>query len=450
MKRERKLASATDLIAFLRSLDPAERVRAIDRLGIMEGDALDRDWPSWAHDGQRPPPDAGTDQDWRTWVILAGRGFGKTRAGAQWITQAIDTARGTGELLRIALVGATMDDARRVMIEGQSGLLAVAADHVAGWWPSRHLLKFAGGSEAVLFSGASPEALRGPEHHLAWCDELAKWEQPGHCWDMLQLGLRLGDRPRTLVTTTPRGGAAIERILASPGTILTGGSTRANPHLPAAFKTAVYDLYHGTRLGAQELDGQLLTDTPGALWTIELLESCRVRDNDPIILSLSKGRIVIGVDPPSGDGTCGIIACARDTSGLAHVLADRSVTACSPERWARAVADVAAMHADPLILAEGNQGGNMVKSVLHQADPALRIKLVTATIGKSARAEPVAMLFEQHKVRIHGHFPALEAELLTLIAGDPPNKSPDRADAMIWALTELMLGKERIPRVEQL
>ncbi|MCY7271486.1 MAG: terminase family protein [Sphingomonas bacterium] len=461
------LPRATNLVDHLLTLPPEWRHVAVQSLGPDARASLDRDWPSWAHDGQCPPP---ADQ-WRSWVILAGRGFGKTLAGAQWITAAVEAARGANDRLLIALVGATLDDARRVMIEGNSGLLAVAAPHIAGWWPSRRLLKFTGGSEAVLFSGASPEALRGPEHHLAWCDELAKWEQPEHCWDMLQLGLRLGDRPRSLITTTPRPGPVLSRIMAQPDTIVTGGSTHANPHLPPAFIAAIDQLYANTRLGAQEIEGKLLTDSPGALWSVELLERARMTplplaggagggpvsktahsDPTPACPERSRGitRIVIGVDPPSGDGTCGIIACALDDHGIGHVLADHSVTACSPERWAKAVADVAAMHANPLILAERNQGGNMVKAVLHVADPQLRIKLVTAVQGKTARAEPVAMLFEADKVCLHGHLPELEAELLRMIAGgDVEGPSPDRADAMVWALTELMLKPDRIPRVHQ-
>ncbi len=481
MKREATLPPATDIIAFLRQLDPAPRRRAIERLGIVERDALDRDWPSWAHDGQSPP----LGDDWRSWVILAGRGFGKTLAGAQWIAAAVEAARLADDRLLIALVGATLDDARRVMIEGNSGLLSVAADHIAGWWPSRRLLKFTGGSEAVLFSGASPEALRGPEHHLAWCDELAKWDRAQDCWDMLQFGLRLGDRPRVLITTTPRPGPVLAGIMAAPGTIVTGGPTNANPHLAPAFITAINQLYANTRLGAQEIEGKLLTDIPGALWTVEMLERARILPGTGRGTSVAGGggppveqrlasltRILIGVDPPSGGGTCGIIACALDSDGLGHVLADHSVGDCTPETWATKVATAAACYAqnpprygegnhvqlggggpphqapDVQIIAEANQGGRMVESILRAADPDLRIKLVHARHGKSARAEPVAMLFEQHKVRLHGHLPRLEAELLRLIAGgEVEGPSPDRADAMIWAITELMIKPTSVPRV---
>jgi phage terminase large subunit-like protein len=465
-----------DLVQWLLTLTPAQRERAIEMMGPAEREALDRDWASWAHEGQAPPPACADGTDWRTWVIMAGRGFGKTLAGSQWITAAV----AGGEPLSIALVAATLDEARRVMVEGNSGLIAVADAWVRDWHPSLRQLRFRTGAVATLFSGASPEQLRGPEHHLAWCDELAKWEKPRETWDMLQFGLRLGDWPRILVTTTPRPGPVLKEILAEPDTVRTGGPTAANPHNSPAFLATAYRLYAGTRLGRQELDGELLTDKPGALWTVELLEKRRLNPS-PIWGEGYFTRILIGVDPPVGDGTCGIIVCAKDKAGIAHVLADHSVTARSPEGWSRAVADAARVHSlsspafagegDPpspsaaagggassglpvTIVAEKNQGGAMVRAVLHTADPNLRVKLVTATVGKAERAAPVAMLFEAGRVVLHGHFPELEAQLLGMIAGgeyDGPGVSPDRADAMVWGLTELMLGKERgMPQVRAL
>jgi phage terminase large subunit-like protein len=418
--------------------------------------------------------------------------------------------------------------------------------------PSLRRLRFRTGAEAALFSGASPEQLRGPDHHLAWCDELAKWEKPQETWDMLQFGLRLGDLPRVIITTTPRPGPVLRGIMDDPATIVTGGPSRANPHNSPAWRRSIHTRYAGTRLGRQELDGEVLSDAPGALWTVELLERCRSKSpsppgegygvgpvvaphdpahpeegpspakahlegeavrversrdtrsseaetcnnpahpEEPVSLSNrrlegppnpppSRGRacpppfarIVIGVDPPSGDGTCGIIACARDGEGRAHILADHSVTARRPEGWARAVADAVRIWSEPLtlslskgaegergegapalVVAEQNQGGKMVAAVLRTADPNLRVKSVTATVGKAERAAPVAMLFEAGKVVLHGRFPELEAELLGMIAGgdyEGPGTSPDRADAMVWALTELMLGPERrTPRVRTL
>jgi phage terminase large subunit-like protein len=329
-----------------------------------------------------------------------------------------------------------------------------------------------------LFSGASPEQLRGPQHHIAWCDELAKWEKPGETWDMLQFGLRLGDRPRVLVTTTPKPGPVLTRIMAAKGCVKTVGKTRENPHLPAAFVETVEELYAGTRLGRQELDGELLPDVAGALWSVELLERCRVGAEKGTVPSgtvpngaVPEGeqgakppcgdsprsqftRTLIGVDPPSGDGTCGIIACALDAGGISYVLADHSVTARSPEGWARAVATAAEVHGASLVVAETNQGGQMVEAVLKAADAKLRVKAVQAHISKSERATPIATAFEAGKVRLCGRFEELEAELCGMIAGggyEGPGRSPDRADAMVWALSELMMGKERgVPRISVL
>ncbi|MBO0749930.1 MAG: DNA-packaging protein, partial [Porphyrobacter sp.] len=470
MKPERKLAPDTDIVAFLKSLDPEQRRLGIELLGPQERDALDRAWTKWAHDGQLEP-----SGDWSIWVIKAGRGFGKTLAGAQWITGLI----ATGEPLRFALVGATLEDARRVMVEGKSGLLEVADAWVTDWHASLGRLRFRTGAEATLFSGATPHLLRGPEHHYAWCDELAKWDKAQECWDMLQLGLRLGRHPRALVTTTPRSGSVLQAIMDEPDTVVTGGPTRANPHLPASWKQRVERLYAGTRLGRQELEGELLPNAAGALWTVELIERCRKSSPS----SLGEGdhaqhgggaplrhpvapdatsprqarggfsRVLIAVDPPSGDGTCGIIACAREGSGdasVAHILADHSVTARSPEGWAAAVAAAARAHNTIEVVAEQNQGGKMVKAVLHTADPGLRVKLVTASAGKATRAEPVSHLFEAGRAFLHGKMPELEAQLLGLIAGggyEGPGHSPDRADAMVWGVTELMLGRRAEPRV---
>jgi len=532
---KRKLAPGTDIVAFLKSLDPASRRAAVELLDSDERDALDRAWESWAHEGQLAPPACADGAPWSTWVIKAGRGFGKTLAGAQWVTaQVAAHARAGGPAPRIALVGATLADARRVMVEGKSGLLEVAGAWIADWHPSLNRLRFRTGAEATLFSGATPHLLRGPEHHLAWCDELAKWEKARECWDMLQLGLRLGSRPRALVTTTPRPGPVLKAIMAEPGTVVTGGRTSANPHLPPAWKERVERLYAGTRLGRQELDGELLPDAAGALWTVELIERCRIpprnggaegvaqqqRDREAVegarghaqpgernggaeavaqqqgdrrkadpeearcqipprngegdrrkavvegagghtqssantppspaeagATSPSRGgfeRTLIAVDPPSGAGTCGIVACARTGSGglaIAHVLADHSVTGRSPEGWASAVAAAARAHGTVEIVAEANQGGKMVKAVLNAANPRLRVRLVHASAGKTTRAEPVAHLFEAGRVLLHGRLPELEAELLGMIAGgsyEGPGTSPDRADAMVWGVAEVI------------
>ncbi|MEA1071220.1 terminase large subunit domain-containing protein [Sphingomonas sp. LY160] len=488
--------------ALINGLSDDEVAMLVRSLTAEQARALQWDWRSWAHDGQVEPPSDPVGGDWRTWVMMAGRGFGKTRAGAEWVLEMVRGAATalasdrpssspsvacgslrtseseTASSLRIALVGATVDEARRVMVEGESGLLTVAGPWVESWHPSRRRLTFVGGAEATLYSGASPDALRGPEHHVAWCGELAKWERARETWDMLQLGLRLGNRPRALVTTTPRPGPVLRGIMA-PSTrsgqarvVVSGGPTWANPHLPAAFIDAVTDLYAGTHLGEQELEGRLAEAAPGQLWTSETIEACRVAADDdafqvlpwperaepPFLhyvtppaepLRRRYEAVVIGVDPPSGGGTCGIVACARDGDGIGHVLGDHSVSGETPEGWATAVAAAAARYPDPVVVVVANQGGAMVRSVLRTAGAELSVKLVHARASKAARAEPVAMLFQQRRVRVHGHHAALEAELCSIIAGEERVKAGqkrDRADACIWAIASLMLN-QRVPRV---
>jgi len=415
----------------------------IDRLLASFSDRevaeLLQDWPLWARPEQLPPA-----SDWTTWLLMAGRGYGKTRAGAEWI---VEQVRRTPNL-RIALVGANYEDARAVMIDGESGLREVAGPLVERFYPSRRLLRFRNGGQAMLYSGASPDALRGPQHHFAWGDELAKWKRGEETWAMLQMGLRLGARPQALVTTTPRGGTILDELLRKPDTVQTGGSTWDNPHLSPVFRAAMEQRYGGTRLGLQELEGKLLTDVPGALWTAAIIAAARWPSEPAPAFT----RVAIGVDPPSGAGTCGIVACAVDTMGRGHVLADHSITAVRPEQWAARVADAAALHgaiaadARALVVAERNQGGEMVRSVLLAAAPDLNVKLVTASQGKSHRAEPVALRFETGAAFFHGRFEPLEAQLMGFIAGgdyDGPGHSPDRADAMVWALTELLLTPKR-------
>ncbi len=399
--------------------------------------ALLSNWAFWADKRQLPPKG-----DWRSWMIMAGRGFGKTRAGSEWIRNLAALGR-----VRIALIGATMDEARAVMVEGQSGILAVTPrNERPKWEPSRGRLSWRTGAEAFLYSGESPEKLRGPEHHFAWCDELAKWARPQGCWDMLQLGLRLGNRPRALVTTTPRSIALLRALRDDASAHVVTAATRDNLLLPDRFIGAMNAAYAGTRLGRQELDGELIDDVEGALWTRDMIEQCRA------MALPDMRRVVVGVDPPvsqNGDA-CGIVVVGLGLDGRGYVLADCSVQGCSPEGWARAVANAArSWHADRVIV-EANQGGDMVTSTLRAADIALPVRKVHASRGKSARAEPVAALYENGKVRHLGGFPDLEDQLCGLIAGggyEGPGRSPDRADALVWAITELMLGPKGEPRI---
>lgn len=433
-----------DAVAQL-ALEPEEVQRQVLRaLTAPQKRELNERWARWAHEGQLPP--AG---DWRIWLMMAGRGFGKTRAGAEWVSA---LARADPSL-RIALVGGTNDEVKKVMIEGESGLFAVARTGERFHWASTAgVLQFQSGALAFVYSSENPEKLRGPQHHAAWCDELAKWRRPEASWDNLMLGLRLGESQRVLVTTTPRPIPLVRRILSDPSAAVTRGGTADNPHLSGAFLAAVQKAYGGTRMGRQELEGELIDDIEGALWTRLMIEKARA----PAPSELR--RVVIGVDPPLSSGesadACGIVAVGLGEDGIGYVLGDRSVQGLTPDGWARAVAGAAEAFGADRVVAEANNGGQMVTSVLRAARATLPVRLVHATRGKAARAEPVAALFENGQAKFAGSFALLEDELAGLGVGgryEGPGRSPDRADAMVWALTELLLGKPaRVPRVRML
>ncbi len=431
-------------VAWMRRLRPGERRAYMRLLEEEEQREMRRHWPLWARPAQLPP--AG---DWRIWLIMAGRGFGKTRTGAEWIR----TVAAGDPAARIALVAASLGEARAVMVEGESGVLATSPpERMPDFEPSLRRITWPNGAQATLYSAGEPESLRGPQHSHAWCDEVAKWDNAAGralaCWDNLLMGLRLGDRPRALATTTPRAVPLLRRLLAEEGLVVTRGRTEDNrPNLPPRFVRDIRRTYGQSLLGRQELDGELIEDLPGALWTRALIEQHR----EPAA-SARPARTVIGVDPPAsaqGDA-CGIVVCALGEDGVARVLADASVERPSPERWARAVARTARAWRADRVIAEANQGGAMVASVLRAASVALPLRLVHAARGKTARAEPVAALYEAGRVRHAGTFPALEDELCGLLAGggyEGPGRSPDRADALVWAMTELMLRRRASPRV---
>ena len=396
-------------------------------------------WACWGRMEQLPPA-----WHWRVWLLMAGRGFGKTRAGAEWVHH---VAQEPGA--RIALVGASEEEVRRVMIEGSSGILATAT--IGGtpvWEPSRGVLTFPSGAQAFVYSAANPDSLRGPEHDYAWCDELAKWAKDTATWDNLKMGMRRGRRPQIVVTTTPRPRQLIKKIMASLHTAVTRGRTRDNVHVPQSYLDALNEDYRGTKLGRQEMDGELIEDIEGALWTRDMIEESRV-----ISLSSTLRRVVIGVDPPASAGgdACGIVCVGLGADDVGYVIEDASVAGLSPEGWAGVVADCAARHGADRVIAEANNGGEMVASVLRAADSGLPVRLVHASRGKVARAEPVAALYGRGRVRHVGAFGALEDELCGLAIGgayEGPGRSPDRADALVWAVTELMLGRRVVmPRV---
>ena len=437
----------TDRLDFLADSDPEHRDALSHSLDAVERVEFPYNWPMIARPPQRAP--AG---DWRVWLVMAGRGFGKTRSGAEWVRL---TAEADPEA-RIALVGASLVEARSVMVEGESGVIACTPPHRAPRYePSLRRLTWDNGAQAMLYSAGEPEALRGPQHSHAWCDELGKWGFAGghatRTWDNLLLGLRLGEQPRIVATTTPRAVPLLRRLLDLEEigeVVVTRGTTEDNKaNLPRRFVRDIRREFAGTLLGRQELDGELIADLPGALWTRTLLERCR-----EATATSPPRRVVVAVDPPaSAEGdACGIVVAALGEDGLARVLADASVEKASPERWARAVAGAAKAWSADRVIAEANQGGAMVESVLRAASLELPVRLVHATRGKSARAEPVAALYEAGRVRHAGMFAALEDQLCGLMAGGDycgPGRSPDRADAAVWALTELMLGRRGEPRV---
>ncbi|QZH76374.1 MAG: DNA-packaging protein [Erythrobacter sp.] len=446
------MRSIIDLRDWLLEEPPLRRQQRLRTLSLAERNGLQGYWNVWARPEQLPPPG-----DWSSWLICAGRGFGKSRAGAEWVC---GQALTDGEA-RIALVSSSLAEARAVMVEGESGILACMRRRrkQVNFEPSLRRLTWPSGAQATLYSAAEPESLRGPQHSHAWCDEIGKWDHARDraiaAWDNLCLGLRLGERPQVLATTTPRAVPLVQRLFTeseSGAAAITRGSTYDNAeNLPPRYVRNISQRLGQTALGRQELDGELLTDIEGALWTRSLIERCRIAA--PLEDTV---RVVVAVDPPASAGgdECGIVVCALTESGMGLVLADASVSKASPERWARAVAgSVEAWQADRVV-AEANQGGAMVESVLRAADCAMPIRLVHASRGKAARAEPVAALYEAGRVLHVGQFAALEDQLCGIMAGgayEGPGRSPDRADALVWALSELMLGKRGVePSVKRL
>lgn len=382
--------------------------------------------------------------DWDYWLFLAGRGAGKTRSGAEWVRAQVRAGYS-----RIGLIAPTAADAREVMVQGESGILAVSWEHdrdhkgnLIGrpeYQPSLRRLTWANGAVATTYSAEEPDRLRGPQHDRLWCDEVAAWNggDPDEAWDMAMFGLRLGDAPKAMISTTPRPIPLIRELIASPRCIVTKATTAANrANLASTFLTQIVSKYEGTRLGRQELDGELIEEVEGALWTRAMIERSRVSVPPDLV------RVVVAVDPAvsSGDTSAltGIVAAGVDTNGRGYVLRDVSGR-YTPDGWARrAIAVYDELKADRIV-AEGNQGGDMVRHTLETVRSNIPIRVVHASKGKQARAEPVSALYEQGRVSHVGAFPELEDQLCTWepLSG---KASPDRLDAMVWAFTELMVG----------
>jgi phage terminase large subunit-like protein len=414
------------LKSSLASLKPEIRAQFLASLDTSEQALLAYVWPAWAHPSQLPPPGS-----WRYWLFLAGRGAGKTRAGAEWVRRLVEDEG----VMRIALVAPTAADARDVMVLGESGIVAVSPPWNRPLYePSKRRLVWPNGAQAMLYSAEEPDRLRGPQHEAAWCDELCSWAKPDETWDMLQFGLRLGENPRAFISTTPRALPLLKALLTMPECITTRATTFDNAaNLAKPFIDTIAQRYKGTRLGRQELEGELLEDIEGALWSRAMLEQARTS-----VQPVSFKRIIVGLDPSGGGGSAqGIIVAAIGIDGLFYVLEDASCE-LSPERWAGRVVTVFDRQKADKIVLERNYGGDLGVAVLQRSRSSLPVKVVTASRGKHVRAEPVALLYELGKVRDLGAFPQLDDQLCAMRPdGYAGSGSPDRLDALVWALTEL-------------
>ena len=392
---------------------------------------------------------------------MGGRGAGKTRAGAEWVRSEVEGPRplDPGRSKRVALVGETIEQAVSVMVEGESGILACSPpDRRPVWQATRKRLVWPNGAIAAVFSAHDPERLRGPQFDAAWCDELAKWKRADETWDMLQFCLRLGTHPRQIVTTTPKNVGVLKGILSNASTVVTHAKTEANKaFLAASFLEEVRARYAGTRLGRQELDGMLLEEVEGAFWTLDTLEGSRC------VAVPEFDRIVVAVDPPvtgkSQSDECGIVVVGAVTKGApttwrAVVLEDASVASASPQEWAEAAIAAMERHAADRLVAEVNQGGDLVETVIRGIDPLISYRAVRASRGKAARAEPVAALYEQGRVQHVRGLAGLEDQMCQMtVHGYSGRGSPDRVDALVWAIQDLLIDPVkawRRPRVRAL
>jgi phage terminase large subunit-like protein len=431
------------------ALPEPRRKKILASLSARERAVLEYTWEFWARPKQLEPPG-----DWRAWMLCAGRGYGKTRCGAEWVRHLVETGRAG----RIALVAATAADARDVVVEGESGLVAICPPWNRPLYePSKRRLTWRNGAIASLYSADEPDRLRGPQHDAAWTDELAAWRYP-EAWDQLMFGLRLGDDPRVVVTTTPRPTPLIRQLIALPTTVVTRGTTYENrAHLASAFYDSIVRQYEGTRLGQQELLAELLDDNPGAIFRRGDIEKGRVRDLPPLI------RVVVAIDPAVSSGESsnetGIVVAGLGVDGHGYVLADYSGR-FSPYEWARKAVDAYHTYQADRIIAERNQGGALVESNLRTLDPRIPYKGVVATRGKTIRAEPVAGLYEQGRVHHVGCFPKLEDQMCawdpsapastsrreSVLASQARSTSPDRMDALVWGISELLIEAQPIVR----
>lgn len=426
------------------SLSREEKLFVLNQLSVEDKERLQYTWEFWARPNQLLPDACPCHNgDWRTWLILAGRGYGKTRTGAETVRKWAES----GKYPYITFAASKALDIRDVMVEGESGILAISPNHFRPLYePSKRRLTWPNGVKALLLSADEPEGFRGPQHCKAWADELAKWPYP-EAWDQMMFGLRLGDKPQVVVTTTPRPTKLIKDLLAKPTTHVTRGTTYENrANLAPAFFEEIITAYEGTRLGRQELNAEILDDNPGALWKRDLIDSLR------LVKAVKLRRIGIGVDPAvtsnedsdeTGIISAGIGECwCKGVPELHGFVLDDKSGIYTPSGWGHAVDCLYKKREANTIVAEINKGGDLVVSNLRTVNPHSRIETVRATRGKDIRAEPVSALYEQRKVHHVGAFPELEDQL----CGWNPtvdSDSPDRLDALVWILSALMLGQGR-------
>lgn len=441
---------------LLASLSEAERELELNKLTPEQKAGLKYHWPFWARPDQLEPE----GEDWTTWLILSGRGWGKTRTGAETIRKWVcgSTPMGKGQCSRIALIAETSADGRDVMVEGESGLLAIhPKDFRPLYEPSKRQLTWPNGAIAKVYNATEPDQLRGPQHDAAWSDEMAKWKYMQETWDQLQFGLRLGERPRQIITTTPRPLPLIKAMLTNPSVVVTRGRTYDNKdNLASPFIKQIEERFGNTRLGRQELDGEILDDIPGALFSRASIDAGRVTE-----APLDLERVIVAVDPAtsseegSDENGVVVVGLARDADGYArgYILEDASLRG-TPEEWSKkAVAMYRKWQADKIV-AEKNQGGEMVLSVLRAADRAVPVKLVHASRGKIIRAEPISALYEQGRIHHVGRHDALEDQMCTFSLDNIRSNgfgSPDRVDALVWGLTELfekITARRRIAKTD--
>ena len=428
------------IIDHVGSLPHAERPDAIESIqrGLRNREYIELmyNWPLRARDSQIPP-----EEDWDTWLILAGRGFGKTRTGAERVRAQVQD----GHAHRIALVARTLPEAQSIMIEGESGLLNICPpSNKPTYEPSKRKLTWPSGAFALAFSSHEPDQLRGPQFDAAWCDELASWEYPDQTWDNLNFALRLGQRPRSVVTTTPKPIELVRSLPNKPGVYVTRGSTYENQdNLAPSFFKGITDQYDGTRIGRQEIYAELMDEDEDALWKREWIEKARISSPPPM------SRIVVAVDPamstkPTSSETGIVVVGADARLKQAFVLADESGR-LTPNSWALRAIHLYEKFNAMRIVVEDNAGGQMAESTIQNAvDRTISVKTLHARRGKYIRAEPIASLYEQGRVHHVGRFPELEDQMCTWTADLGPSHSPDRADALVHAITDLILDRNPI------